>query len=113
MDISQLDQRITLQSRVDAENSRGENAYTFANLATVPEMWANARPLRGREFFAAAQVQSELTAVFTIRYRSDVTETMRVLWNGVPYDIASPPINVNGANEWLELMCVSGVRDGR
>lgn len=109
----QLDQIITLQQRVPSVDGAGQDNYTFANLASVPEEWANAQPLRGGEYFAASQMQATVDVKFTIRYRSDLDSTMRVLWRGEPYDIVSPPIDPHGRREWLELMCVTGVRDGR
>lgn len=105
-----LDQRITIQSRVTARNAMGENAHGWEELDTV---WARAEPLRGREWFAAGQMQATADVRFTIRYRTDVDATMRVLWKGLPHDIVSPPIDVGGTGESLELMCIQGVRDGR
>lgn len=105
-----MDQRITIQRRVDARNAMGENAYTWQDVATV---WARAEPLRGREWFAAAQMQATADVRFTIRYRADLDATMRVLWQGQPHDIVAPPIDVAAARETLELMCLQGVRDGR
>jgi SPP1 family predicted phage head-tail adaptor len=106
-----LNQRIRIEQRVKSDNTKGEIAKGV--WATLADVWANARPLRGREFFAAAQMQAELTTKFTIRYRTDVDETMRVIWKGEPYEIAAPPIEVGGGHEWIELMCKKGIGDGR
>lgn len=110
MSAGRLDQRITLQQRVDAVNTLGENAYTWSDVATV---WASADPKRGREFFAAAQQQAEAPVAFRIRWRSGVTERMRVLWNAQPFEIAAPPVDAYGMKESIDLYCVAGVRDGR
>ena len=77
----------------------------------MAEVWAAAQPLRGTEFCAAGQVQSDVTTRFVIRYR-ETTETMRLLWRGEPYDILSV-IEPDGQKRSLELMCMRGVRDGR
>lgn len=103
--------RITLQSRVPSINGYGENAYTWET--AVAGIAAEAEPLRGREFFAAAQAESEATVRFRIRYRAGIDATMRVLWRGQAYDIASEPIDVGGLSRAIELMCVAGIRDGR
>lgn len=105
-----LDQRITIQQRVAAVDAAGQDNYTWVDFATV---WARAEPVRGREFFAASQTQSTIDTKFTLRWREGIDSTMRVLWREVPYDIASPPIDVGGQRVSLELMCVTGVRDGR
>jgi SPP1 family predicted phage head-tail adaptor len=113
MRVGQLDCRIRLQRRVKNEDKLGTNDYTFADVDVRPIVWAAVQPLRGREFFAASEMQSEITTRFTILYRKDIDSTMRVIWGGVPYDIAAPPIDVGGKRVWLELMCKSGVGDGR
>jgi SPP1 family predicted phage head-tail adaptor len=103
-------ERITLQTRGAGRDVLGKPTGAWADSFTV---WAKAEPIRGREYFAQGQMQSEVTVRFVIRYRSDVVETMRVLWRDVPYEILSPPINTDGVREQLELMCSHGVRDGR
>ncbi len=106
----ELDQRVRLYSRATGTNAKGERLKEWV---FVTEVWAKAVPLRGREFFDAGMQQSEITTRFRIRYRDSITEDMRLTWKGEPFDIAAPPINVNGHGEWLDLMCKSGVRDGR
>lgn len=105
-----LRERVTLQQRAETLDSIGENTAGWVDLVTV---WANAEPLSGREYFAAGQQQQVVDVRFRIRYRSDVTGLMRVVWRGEPHDILGPPINVGGRREYLELMAMKGSRDGR
>lgn len=105
-----MDQRITLQTRSAGANSLGEASGAWADSFGC---WAKAEPLRGREFFAAAQLQSTIDVRFRVRYRTDITASMRVVWRGEPYDIVGEPINVDAANDELQLMCTKGIRDGR
>lgn len=105
-----LREQITLQARVPGEDAHGQEATAWTDLATV---WAKAEPLRGRDFFAAGQMQLGVTTRFSIRWRDDVTGAHRVLWRDVPYDIQGHPIDIDGRRHTLELMCESGVRDGR
>lgn len=105
----QMDQRITLQSPSASKDALGQRVETWADVATV---WARAQPLRGREFFAAGQMQSEAAVKFTVRWRDDVSGRMRVLWRGVPHAIVAEPMDVDGKRVELELMCAAGVRDG-
>lgn len=107
---SQLNQRIVIERRVKTENTRGEVTYTWEIFATV---WAQANPLRGRDYFAAAQLQDEITTRFRIRYRTGIDSSMRVVWKGGYYDIKGQPIEVDGAREWIDLMCKAGPQDGR
>lgn len=103
-------QRITIERKTVTRNALGEEVDTWATLAPV---WAEAHPTRGREFFAAAQMQARADVMFRILYRSDVTEEDRVVWKGERHDIVAPPVDVAGAREVTELYCVHGVRDGR
>jgi len=79
----------------------------------VVTAWSKVEPLQGREYFAAQQMQAVTNHRVTIRYRAGVLATWRVVWRGQPLEIVGDPIEVAGGREWLELMCVSGVRDGR
>lgn len=110
----ELDQLVTVQQRATAsgttQNALGENISPWADL-DVP-LWAKAVPIRGREFFSQGQQQQTIDVMFVLRYRADITASMRVLWGGVPHAIAAPPINVDGRRVWLELMTVQGANDG-
>lgn len=105
-----LDQVITIQQRPPGQNARGQALESW--VPVLANIYAQAEPVRGREFFAAGQMQSEVTVVFRIRYRSNITTAMRVVWRGQPHDIVAV-IDPHGQRQMLELMCVSGTRDGR
>lgn len=109
VDAGALDQRITLQQRAAGVDALGQEAAAWTDAVTV---WAAAEPLRGREYFAAAQTQSAVDVRFRIRWRAGVAASMRVLWRGVAHDITAV-IEPRGARQELELMCTSGVKDGR
>lgn len=104
-----MSQRVTLQSRAAGVDSHGHPSTTWSNVVTV---WADVQPIRGREYFAAGQTQSPVDVRIRIRYRSGVTQAMRAVWRDVPHDIVSV-IDVGAQRTALELMCVSGGRDGR
>lgn len=104
-----LRERITLQQRAAGVDALGQALANWVDVATV---WAQALPIRGREWFAAGQTQSEVSVRFVLRYRAGVDASMRVLWRGQAHDIVSA-IDVGGARVDLELMCLAGVKDGR
>lgn len=103
------DQRVTLQQRVAGVDARGQAVNTWSDVATV---WAQVQPLRGREFFAAGQMQSVVDVRIRINYRADVQPTWRVLWRNRAHDV-SGVIDVDGKRQQLELMCASGSGDAR
>ena len=104
----QFTRRIQLQQATTDDNTRGEPEPTWSTVATV---WAQKQPLRGREYFAAGQMQTPADVRYRIRYRADVLATMRVLDAGVPMSIIGDPIDVDDKHVVLELMCTSEIRD--
>lgn len=74
-----LDQRVTLQQAVETRDSGGGVEVTWQNLTTNPTVWAQVRPLSGREAYRARQVIATATHSVRIRNRSDVTPKMRVV----------------------------------
>lgn len=108
LNAGQLSSRITLEQRNAGLDAHGQASETWATVATV---WAQPMPKTGREFFAGGQLQAELGFAWRIRHRTDVLPAWRVVdAAGTNYDIAAI---VPAANrEWLDLMCITGVRDG-
>lgn len=110
--------RVKLQRRVDSQNPSGQVVHNFTDLG---EVWAEIMPGRGREFFAAAQIQATAPAEIRIRYLPDVDETCRVVHitrHDSPqlidyWDIAAPPIpDAKTGRTDLLLMCTKGVAEG-
>jgi len=110
MHAGSLNQRITIQQPSTSVDALGQRVQSWVDVDTV---WASARPLRGREFFAAGQVQSEAAVEFAIRYRAGLDGTMRVLWRGVPHALVADPMDVDGRTKELKLLCSAGIRDGQ
>lgn len=84
MNAFKLDRRITIEQRTDTRNGIGEAVATWLTLASV---WAERVPLRGKELFAAQQVVPEVEHKYRLRWRSDITESMRIVDDGVTYGI--------------------------
>lgn len=99
MQTGRLDRRIVIQSVTTAADSYGEPIETWADLDTV---WAAYEPLRGREYFEAQQIDAQLEAKFTIRYRDDITVQMRIVHDGDTYGIAS--VREIGRRDGTELL---------
>jgi SPP1 family predicted phage head-tail adaptor len=105
-----LDQLVTLQARSAGQDARGQASDTWVDVAT--NVWARVAPRRGRDFFAAGQEQATFDCTVLLRYRTDITASMRVLWQGQPLELVGEPVNVGGAGVYLELLCVRGPRAG-
>lgn len=98
MQAGKLDRRIKIESRVETQNSVGEAVITYVLLA---EVWAEKKPLSGRELFTAAQFVPEAQAKYRIRYLPQVNEKCRIVDNGVNFDIVY--IAEIGRREGLEI----------
>lgn len=104
-----MDQRVTFQSKAVTRNSIGEEVVTWGDFATV---WAEIVPIRGKEFFAAAQMQQTVDLRMRIRNLSGLTGDMRAMWLGDPYDIVSV---IPGTAQYAgitEVLLLKGARNG-
>ena len=80
----QLDRRITIQSFSTTTDDFGEVVKSFTTLANV---WAKVEEKRGNEGEDGNQLVATKRVEFFIRYRSDINEEMRILYNNETYKI--------------------------
>jgi SPP1 family predicted phage head-tail adaptor len=107
----QFDRQITISRRVETTDALGTKAYTWAPYKTL---WAKKQSINaGRQLHLAGQTHATVTDVFRIHYRTDLDATMRVTCLGQHYDLAGPPVDVDGAHTVTELLCVANLGDGR
>jgi SPP1 family predicted phage head-tail adaptor len=88
--------RVDLQSVAFTQNSLKENIPAYTTEATV---WAQLRPLSGRESFIAQQVNADVTHEIIIRYYSGLTPKHRILFGTRQFDIISV-LNKDERNEY-------------
>ena len=86
MNIGKLRHRITLLRQVNEVNDYGASTQTWKRVATV---WADVRPLSGREYFSAQQVQSEVTTQIWLRHIEGIKPTMKVKFGKREFEILS------------------------
>ncbi len=105
MDASALDRRITFQERTATQNSAtGAYTYAWADIGTSPTVWAKVvEETRAEKIEAEVALASQPCVIF-IRYRSDITAAMRVVYGSRTMRIAAGPAEV-GRREWLKLVC--------
>lgn len=106
MRIADLRDLIVIQSVTQARDSFGAVTESWANTLTV---WANVKALKystGLESVVNTQGREVVTPSYTmtIRYRTDVSERQRVVWNGQTFDIRRI-IDPTGRKEYMELYC--------
>lgn len=99
--IGELRDRITFQKERSRDDGYGGRHVVWEDCGSV---WAKVEPLRGREYFYAHQIKSEITHRVLIRFRADVMTDMRIIYQGRVFSIDSV-IDVNGAGRYLEILC--------
>lgn len=121
MQAGRLRHRVTIQRAVDVKTDSGAVRTEYVDWL---DTWAEVAPLMPREFWAAQQVQSDITAKIRVRYRPGMNAKMRVRHQreaGSPsvvdvYDIEGPPVEVEGRRWEVWLMArrrdAEGFRSG-
>jgi SPP1 family predicted phage head-tail adaptor len=99
--IGKLRHRITLQKYVSSKDSYGAENKVWSDLANV---WASIEPISGKEYFAAQQVNAEVSTKIIIRYRKDVEPKMKIKYMGRYFEILSV-IHTKEQKKELQLMC--------
>lgn len=69
----------------------------------VAKRWATVEPLRGRKWFEAQQVQSEVTHQIYMRYMTDVTPDMRIRFRGRMFEVRVVR-NIEERNRALDIL---------
>lgn len=87
MRVGKMRERIQLQSVTLSRDGSGGATETWTTYATV---WAEVRPMSGRERQNAERIEGMADYVFVIRKRDDVTEKHRILWEGRYFNIRFP-----------------------
>lgn len=99
---AQMKRRVSIQSITLSSDGQGGQTESWATDATV---WAAIEPMKGFEKFQAAQLQTPLSHKVTMRYRTGVTTSKRLLYGSRVFDIKEV-INVNEDGNFLELKCI-------
>jgi len=97
-----LRHKVEIQLSIDTRDEFG--AVSGQTWHPFCYMWASIEPLSGREYFAAAQAQSEVSHKITMRYKSGIKPHYRILWNDRVFDILSI-LNIREENRELVLYC--------
>lgn len=89
----ELYQRIAIETPTAAQDGAGQPVRTWAALSGPALLPARVETVAGGESLRGRQVNAETQIVFTVRYRSDLTTEMRVVYESGYYNIvrASDP----------------------
>lgn len=84
--LGRMNQRIVIQSVTETRSTSGAVTETWATFATV---WAGVKFQSGSENQLIERQTAKTTIQFTIRYRTDINEKMRISFDSKIYDILS------------------------
>lgn len=101
MDIGRLKHRITFQALSQSKNEYGEIVEEWLDIKTV---WAEIKPVSGNQFFAAKQINSEISHNVYIRYRTDLKPSMRIKFKDRVFEVLYL-MNVNEDNRLMQIYC--------
>lgn len=105
MKAGRLRNRITIQKKVIGKDNFGQDIDQWVDVCNVR---AEIRDISGREYQSSQAEQSQTDCKILIRHRNDITPDMRVMCNGIYYDIKAVLEDVKRTR--LELPCQKGVR---
>lgn len=100
--IGDMRERIDIQSKTETVDNVGQPIVSWATaLAGEP---AKYEPINGSEVMRGRQLESNVKVVFTIHWRTGITDDMRVTYNGNNYGILYVH-EVEGGKRYMELQC--------
>lgn len=100
MRVTRLNHRITFQRLTTIQGEYGPEEG-WENLNTV---WADIKPITGKTFFSAMQINSEITHQVFIRYTKGISPSMRILYQGRLFEILYV-MNYDEGNETIQMLC--------
>jgi len=102
MQAGRLRHRIELQDFVESTDPTGGRTKAWS---TIVIRWADILPLRGKERFQAAKVESTTTIKIRMRFFSQINPTWRIKFGDRIFNI-NGIANVGERNSMLEIDCV-------
>jgi SPP1 family predicted phage head-tail adaptor len=92
---------VEIQNPLERQTEYGETETTWHRVATCD---ASITPLSAREFFAAQQVQADVSHRIVVRYVPCISPRMRVVFGCRVFHIESV-LNTDERDVTLELLC--------
>ncbi len=114
--IGRLDKRVTVQRRSSTKDSYGQELDSWT---TIAQVWAQVKPLGGKERMrnAAMVVESILTHTVTVRYSETLmppleADAWRILYGSRIFNISTSR-DVEEDRRFIEFDCTEGSVNGQ
>lgn len=85
----ELDQQVDIHYKTKTVDDGGGVSEAWSALAC--DVWAKVVPLSGNESLAYSKLNAIALYRFVFRYRSDLDETQKIVWDGDDYNIRFIP----------------------
>jgi SPP1 family predicted phage head-tail adaptor len=87
--------------RPEAEDELGQQGIGWVEFGKA---WANVRTMRGMEMLKAGAMQPRVSASVRMRYREDITSSMRIVDGATVYDVKAVLPDTVGRRH-VDLVC--------
>lgn len=107
-----------MQEQIETQNTTtGAMSIVWQNVMLDTDTVLDSVPAEvltgaGREFNQSGAIQGEIVARINMRWFPDLTQAMRILWDGKVFNIHSIETDLTGRQEY-RLKCTAGVNDGQ
>lgn len=101
MEPGRLNRRVVIQQHAAGSDAQGQPTSGWVDVATV---WADIQYLKGIEQIKADAVTSSARVSIRIRWRTDITAAMRVLYNSVVHTVQVVLPDV-ATRRYVDLVC--------
>lgn len=101
----------------NGDEEQADNGEVLREWVPVAEVWAQVEPLSAREFIQSSTTQAQVIARVTIRFRTDIQPTDRLVhvrlnYPNVVYQIEGILPDKDSGLEYLTIPVSAGVNDG-
>jgi len=113
-----LRHRVAIQEQIETQNtttgamSIAWETVILPDLSVLDNVPAEVLTGAGREFNQANAMQGEIVARINMRWFPNLTQAMRILWDGKIFNIHSIETDLSSRQEY-RLKCTAGVNDGQ
>jgi len=97
--------RKVILCKPSANTQKGEYGEPVKTFVDGPKVSARIRQNGGREFYAAQQLNSEISTEVVIRYRPEITSAYQIKRGSVLYEVVAPPVDLYDQRRYLILSC--------
>lgn len=98
IDPGRFDRQVTIEKNTPTRDETGAEVDSWSTFARP---WAEKLYKAGKEFFTGQQLQAEEQVMYRMRYIDGVKREMRIIDNGMMYDILNVP--ERGRQRYLEI----------